>query len=209
MREDYTVTPLGTLSTGSSLGRSVPSQEGSQPGSNSELWRQRYVELSPIDTHQSESSTSGIEAANLILDTFMGIYLEIDLILHKAVDSLYYANSYHITWREMRRGTSSLLSGLDEWAQTATLHQVPPTASTPLLDLNRKQLLLNFYHHSVMMTIARPCLRRAGLRPKEQSQRSIEFDQRTAEMCVNAVLGFTSLLPETPNPTWLYGHGSW
>jgi hypothetical protein len=207
--EDYTVIPPGTMSASSSLNRGAPSQEGLQLYPNFGSLERGSIERLAIGSHRPESSTLGLATADSSPGTFMGSYLEINLILRKALDGLYSTSSAHISGKKMRRRTTSLLSTLEEWAQVALPHQTLPATSNPLLDMDRKPLLLSFYHYSVMITITRPFMRRTGLRSKEQSQKTIEFNKRTAETCVQAALGFTSLLPETPDPSWLCEHGPW
>lgn len=73
----------------------------------------------------------------------------------------------------------------------------------------REQLLLHFYYLSAKICITRPSLCRLDRRAEGRSEGSAEFNRRTAAACVQAALDLALLLPEPPDPRWIYEIGPW
>jgi len=73
----------------------------------------------------------------------------------------------------------------------------------------RDRLLLRFHYYSTKILITRPCLCRLERRIKGQSSKSANFNQNTAEACVQAAKGLTTLLPEQPDAEYIYRTGPW
>jgi hypothetical protein len=209
MQEDYTGTSLGTVSTSSSIHPRTPNNERSHSISQPNNPGRGPADASIVDSQHLKPITSETKAVKLEPVNFIERHKGIDHILRRALAGLYSANRAHISWKKMRKRTAALMSTLQEWAEAANLPQIPLTTPNISLDMDRAQLLLTLYYLSVMITITRPFLRRADLRSRNQSQRTIEFNKSTAEMCVQAALSFTSLLPDTPDPRWLYENGPW
>jgi hypothetical protein len=209
MQEYYTGTSLDTASTVSSTHRRTPDNERSHSIPQPNDPKREPTNASTIDGKHLKSITSETKIVKLESANFMERHKGIDHILRRALAGLYSANRTHISWKKMRKRTAALMSTLQGWAEAANLPRIPLTTPNLSVDMDRTQLLLTLYYLSVMITITRPFLRRADLRPRNQSQKTIEFNRSTAEMCVQAALSFTSLLPDTPDPSWLYENGPW
>lgn len=136
-------------------------------------------------------------------------YVEIDLIMHKVLSNLYSAPTAMQPWTQMQKRIMYLTAELEEWAMRAFPHGILGTTSILKARLRREQLLLYFYYYSAKICITRPCLCRLDLRVKGQSEESASFNLSKAEACIQAALDLTSLLPEAPDPPWLYKNGPW
>jgi hypothetical protein len=143
------------------------------------------------------------------LDQFSKAYTELDILQHKSLSNLYSARTAIQSWQHMQEEILMLSTELDDWALRALSHVPFGETSTAKPSLGREQLLLYFYYQSVKICITRPCLCRLDRRNKGQSDDSANFNQNTARACVQAALDLGSLLPEPPNPQWIYSNGPW
>lgn len=73
----------------------------------------------------------------------------------------------------------------------------------------RGLILLRFYYSSTKILITRPCLCRVGRKRRGSNPLSTDFDQNTADECVEAALDLTRLLLDEPDPIKLYEEGPW
>jgi hypothetical protein len=209
MQEDYTGNSLGTVSSISSTHQRTPDHERAHSIPKHNNPGRQSADIPIVESQHSKSITSETITFKPEPVNFTERHKGIDHILRRALVGLYSANRAHISWKKMRKRTAALMSTLQEWAEAANLPQIPLTTPNLSLNMDRAQLLLTFYYLSVMITITRPFLRRSDLRSRNQSQKTIEFNKSTAEMCVQAALSFTLLLPDTPDPRWLYENGPW
>ncbi|KAI4947324.1 hypothetical protein J4E91_006676 [Alternaria rosae] len=105
---------------------------------------------------------------------------------------------------------AELLRELEDWVKTA----LPPEdirASNwnQRPELNRERFLLRIYYWSTKVLITRPCLCRIERRISTESAKSMNFNNESAETCVNAARNMTMLFPEQPDTHFIYSQGPW
>ncbi|KAI8939159.1 hypothetical protein NX059_004993 [Plenodomus lindquistii] len=138
--------------------------------------------------------------------SFLNAHVEIDLILHKVLLTLYSPRTSDVSWKQTQKQIAALLAELEEWALQALPHGL--LASTALSDI-REHFSLYLHYGSAKIYITRPCLCRLDLRNKGQSEESAGFNRKTAETCVQAAIDMCSKFPKHPDPKWLYDKGPW
>jgi hypothetical protein len=200
-QKDCTV-PLLTCFTEGNSNVKKPKQDISRSQSKHSLSVSSFA--SGHDSMSFESTGAALDS-----DLFLSAWTELDIIQHKALTNLYSARTATKSWKHMQREISSLITELDKWVQQT----LPPKYFSPVFTgeqlLQRNKLLLFFYYQSVNICITRPCLCRLDRRIKGQSEESAKFNQRMANVCVQAALDLTSWLSEPTNPQWLYEKGPW
>ncbi|XPS72536.1 hypothetical protein M3J09_004698 [Ascochyta lentis] len=182
--------------------RSSPTPEGSTSRSN----------LIPPTLSSAQSqvrqSFNSIETVTNP-DSFLKAFVGLNLIQHKILSNLYSARPALHSWKRMQKEISSLTTELNEWALQALPHGLFSAATIADPSPGREQSVLRFCYLSATICITRPCLCRLDRRIKGQSEESVEFNWGTAEACVQAALDLALLLPEPPNPRWIYERGPW
>jgi hypothetical protein len=88
-------------------------------------------------------------------------------------------------------------------------NNVQTNLSNRNLGLTQEQLLLKMCYYSTKIIIMRPCLCRTEQRIKNESNTSADFNARSSAACVEAARQMTALLPEKPDPKWIYRMGPW
>lgn len=135
---------------------------------------------------------------------FLEAESKIGFIVQTALAKLYSVRAAITHWRDVHKAIVSLTSELDKWAQTTIPDDTGPT---PNLHSQRERLLLRFSYFSTRILVTRPCL----CPPKrriEAREESVGFDQKMAEVCVQAAQDLTQLLPEQPDIQWIR-EGPW
>jgi hypothetical protein len=102
-----------------------------------------------------------------------------------------------------------LLDELEQWAKSA-LHENSHSgnsAQRPFLD--RERFLLTIYYWSTKILITRPCLCRIERRISSESDQSVNFNAKAADICVNAAQEMAKLFPDQPDTSFIYSQGPW
>jgi hypothetical protein len=140
---------------------------------------------------------------------FLDAHIKIGLISRAAIKGLYSAHTANASWERIQKIITSLMRELDEWVTGA----LPGGSSSPNLDLTpdaqRERLLLEFHYNSTKILTTRPCLCRLERHIKSQGDSSLNFNQQTAEACVQAAHSLTRLFPDQPDPVYIYQKGPW
>lgn len=163
--------------------------------------------ISPPSSSASESFRHA--EGRLVAQPFLSEHVKISLITRKVLKNLYSARTASSSWERIQTLISSLTAELDHWAASAlTSGSGNPNTN---LDFNaqREQVLLSFHYHSIKIQITRPCLCRLERHIKGQSDGSANFNQKMAELCVQAALNLTMLLPDNIDPVAIYQKGPW
>jgi hypothetical protein len=159
--------------------------------------------------HSGISKSSNSTVTPPIAGSFLNAHIKISLTTRSVLKSLYSAHTANASWEYIQKVITSLMRELDEWATVA----LPGGSSSSNLDLTpdaqRERLLLEFHYNSTKLLITRPCLCRLDRRIRNQSDSSVNFNQQTAETCVQAAHSLTYLFPDQPNPVYIYQKGPW
>jgi hypothetical protein len=166
----------------------------------------------PVLHEKKQGGTSesfGHAKGRPIASPFLSEHVKISLITRKVLKNLYSARTASSSWEHIQTVISSLIAELDNWAASA----LPSGSGNPNSHLDfsaqREQVLLSFHYYSIKIQITRPCLCRLERRIQGQSDGSANFNQKTAESCVQAALDLTLLLPDLIDPVSLYQKGPW
>ncbi|CAI6342375.1 unnamed protein product [Periconia digitata] len=137
------------------------------------------------------------------------------LIIQKALELLYSPRASKKSWEQTQKAIAGLMEQLEEWEKAAfpdglVLELLTVnTAWTQSIELQRERVLLAFSLFSAQILVTRPCLCRLERRIQHQSIRSASFNQKMAETCIQAAQNLSLLLPDEPNPSWIYQIGPW
>ncbi|KAF2259417.1 hypothetical protein CC78DRAFT_585988 [Lojkania enalia] len=169
------------------------------------------ISLSTPSSPTSLASTTGSDSSRRwllrpIVGSFLDARARISQITQKVLAVLY---SPRNDWERVQKTIPHLLSELDEWAQTAIPDMLDSEVLKLEFKLQRNRLLLKFHYYSTRILITRPCLSRLERRVKGSSSKSSNLNTTSAEACVKAVADMTDLLPDVPEPAYIYKYGPW
>ncbi|KAJ9641099.1 hypothetical protein H2199_005767 [Coniosporium tulheliwenetii] len=154
--------------------------------------------------------TGGPQAVRVITDHFLKSHVELAVITGKLITELYTASSGERSWTQAQDKIRNLGKEIDYWREKAFPKQFnfsgPLSADIPFL---RERLTLGFFYYSAKMLAGRPCLYSINDRIEHQTMQSKEFNIDEARACVNAARAMVDLLPDKPDPVFLYKNGPW
>jgi hypothetical protein len=139
----------------------------------------------------------------------LGARVTVALIVQKALSKLYSPQASVDSWERIQQEIASLRSEMDQWAERAMLAGLAPSAPAEEPGPKRKRLILSFQYHSAKLLICRPCLCRIDRRIHNQSEGSANFNQQTAEACIEAAQSLTALFPDRPDLSFIYQQCPW
>jgi hypothetical protein len=139
----------------------------------------------------------------------MAAHIKMDLTTRTVLTRLYSARTANSTWEEIQTVIKSLLNEINEWATVALSGDLDSANANLDPTARRERLVLEAHYYSTKILITRPCLCRIDRHIKDQSESSDNFNQQTAETCVQAAQSLTHLLPDQPDPVYLYQNGPW
>lgn len=195
---DQCTVPLPSVAPGRQ-----PSYKNPAESINPMHWRR-------LNITSSRSDSSGRGNSNTVARTsFLGACVTMGLIVQKALSRLYSPRTAVDSWEQVQMQIDSLSNELDEWVAAALPALLKPANSIQEPGVQREQLLLSFQYHSAKLLIYRPCLCRIERHIVGQTNASAEFNQKTAEACVEAAQAVTRLLPDEPDQTFIYQQSPW
>ncbi|PVH93523.1 hypothetical protein DM02DRAFT_661868 [Periconia macrospinosa] len=151
---------------------------------------------------------SQVATENVSQSTFLGASAAMSIITEKALSKFYSPQTSVHSWKQIQKEIDVLSKELDEWA-TALPAGLRLVHSAYESRIQREQLLLSFQYHSAKVLIYRPCLCRLEQRITGQSKASADFNQKTAEACIQAAQAITTLLPDEPDLAFVYEQSPW
>ncbi|KAF2188537.1 hypothetical protein K469DRAFT_566173 [Zopfia rhizophila CBS 207.26] len=162
----------------------------------------------PSNSSVNSSSTPTLVPA--ISRSSLEARIKLGVITQKVLSELYSPGTATKSWESVHQKISLLTEELDQWAVS-----LPDGANFtwkgpgPDLKSQRDHTLLGFYYYSTKIIIMRPCLCRLERRIEHQTRSSANFNKRTAQACVEAAKSITRMLPDQPNPIYIYETGPW
>ncbi|KAF2703841.1 hypothetical protein K504DRAFT_507750 [Pleomassaria siparia CBS 279.74] len=190
-------------------------KDNRKPSRSSRSSRGGRYEYSTTSSGTSPTTSSGTSEAvsrsegRVVASPFLHAHIEIGLTTRKVLKKLYSARTSMVSWESIQSYIASLRRELDLWATSA----LSDAAESPHLGIDshsdREKILLGFHYHSMRILITRPCLCRLERRIHGQSHGSSNFNQRMAEDCVQSAQNLTLLLPDHPDPVYMYQKGPW
>ncbi|KAI4622305.1 hypothetical protein J4E83_005047 [Alternaria metachromatica] len=114
------------------------------------------------------------------------------------------------SWEYVQTKITELLKELEDWVKEALPPEdIRPSDWNRRPELNRERFLLRIYYWSTKVLITRPCLCRIERRISTESEKSMNFNSKSAETCVDAARSMTMLFPEKPDTHFIYSQGPW
>ncbi|KAF1945611.1 hypothetical protein EJ02DRAFT_451329 [Clathrospora elynae] len=155
------------------------------------------------------NSTSESDKKSTAEMRYFPTYINLTLISQKVLLSLYSPRTAVQSWENVQNKITELLNELEEWSKTALSGNVRPSTGSHLPHLDRERFLLKIYYWSTRILITRPCLCRIERRISSESDRSVNFNAKTAEICVEAAREMSKLFPDQPDTYFIYSQGPW
>ena len=153
------------------------------------------------DLHQA-TLTSPNDASCFLAITKLGV------LTNEVMSRLYRAGVSKATWAQVQNKITDFNARIEGW-----LRSLPP-----VLDFTKKQhdqqflrlrLRLGFAYYSTRTIINRPALCRIDRKMSGESGKAREHDRIAAARCVHSAQGVMEMLPNVPNPVYLYGVAPW
>jgi len=129
--------------------------------------------------------------------------------MQKALSKLYLPRVSLDRWDQIQKEILSLSKELDAWVSEAFPSGLSLANSIEESSGQREQLLLSFQYHGARLLIYRPCLCRLYQRIEGQSDVSAQFNQNSAEACVEAAHAIARLFPEELTLAFIYQKSPW
>lgn len=163
------------------------------------------VNPSPTEFLGPEVSQTPVPASNAL---YFLLQTKLSLITNEVLDQLYRPSVVTRSWAHVQLIISALTGKLEQWR----------TGLPSIFDFSRRQRDLHFrrhrmclglFYYSTAMIISRPCLCRMNRTMRPISEKSKEFERATAAKCVHAAKDMLDLLPNEPEPAFLYKVAPW
>jgi hypothetical protein len=183
----------------------------SQKESSDDSTHNDYLKRSdaPPTTDSGSFESSNSTTVPAPIQSLMTAHIKMDLTTRTVLTRLYSARTANSTWEDIQKAIKSLINELNEWATAALSGHMSSANANVDPTAQRERLLLEFHYYSTKILITRPCLCRLDQHIQDQSESSDNFNQQTAETCVQAALSLADLLPDQPDPVYLYQNGPW
>ncbi|KAJ4992890.1 hypothetical protein SVAN01_01594 [Stagonosporopsis vannaccii] len=134
--------------------------------------------------------------------------VSIAILTQKVLSGLYAPRTAIQSWQVIQSRIKDLLQELDEWSGRALSGTRSPGDSNSSQN-EREYMLLQMHYWSTKILITRPCLCRTERRIKNQSDDSATFNAGMAKICVASARALTGLLPDKPDPKFVYTKAPW
>jgi hypothetical protein len=140
---------------------------------------------------------------------FLDAHIMIGLITQDVLTHLYSQRMEVSSSGQMQAIIASLMTTLNSWARQALPRGFTVADYASDVHMERDRQIFVFYYYKTKILITRPCLQRLNAHNSDRSGESPEIIKRVAEDCVRAALDMASMLPELPDPRWIYETGPW
>jgi hypothetical protein len=173
-----------------------------------------------VDSHFSSDSDLGKAAPHLDLaeanaGSYFRAVVQLCTITQSITASLYTARTKVRSPDELHQDIVQLGQRLDDWLTKLPRDlnfQTHPDGSMALQDpFLRERRLLTFQFYSATILLTRPCLSsfEGSAKHAEETTIPADFTQRMAGTCVETAKAVVDLLPDQPQPRFLYEYGPW
>lgn len=134
-------------------------------------------------------------------------FVELTLIMRKAIDTLYSPGAAQRPWVEVESSILGLSEQIDSWFRK--LPDVFRFRDNHKDDrFARQRASLAFRYYSTRLTISRPCLRRLDRQPGKDREPNRPVDS-TATLGIDSACQMLALLPDEPDVIWLNRVSPW
>lgn len=168
--------------------------------------------LSDTDSGKT-SPPHGVAEANE--DSYFKAAVQLCIVTQRITESLYTVGTKIRSHNDLHQDIIQLGRRLDDWLMKLPRHlhfQTHPHGSTTSQDpFLRERTMLAFQFCSAKILLTRPCLSSFTVSAKhaEETAIPVDFTQRMAGVCVETAKTVVGLLPDQPQPHFLYEFGPW
>ncbi|KAF2190426.1 hypothetical protein K469DRAFT_559877 [Zopfia rhizophila CBS 207.26] len=172
------------------------------------------VVTSPTSTSSMDVSTAPAQVCQPNTGSYFKALVQISIITQNIPSALYSAGTMIKSWEEIQQSVTELTKRLDHWvlALPAEFNFQQQHSRSKESDLEsqthtRERMLLGFYYFSAKILLTRPCLGRLGQGSK--GNMTDTYVCRMTQACIDAAKATANILPDCPDPLFLYQTGPW
>ena len=163
----------------------------------------------------SQANPADASLRSIVPEANSGSYfkatVQLTTITQSILTSLYTAGTKIRSPDDLQHGILQLGQRLDDWVAKLPLefsfHTHRPGWSTSQMPFHRERTLLTFQFCSAKILLTRPCM--SSLKGVGKQAPTADFARRMASMCVNSAKAVVDILPDLPQPRFLYEFGPW
>ena len=177
----------------------------------------RDYDQSPSSRSTSDKLSDGVESSGpqsdlrLATPSDASCFLamtRLGVLTNEVMGRLYRASVSNDTWAQVQDKITDFNARIDGWLQSLP----------PILDFTKRQrdqqflrhrLHLGFAYYSTRTIINRPALCRVDRKISGESGKAREKDRIAAAKCVHSAQAVSEMLPNVPDPVYLYGVAPW
>ncbi|KAE8375444.1 fungal-specific transcription factor domain-containing protein [Aspergillus bertholletiae] len=155
--------------------------------------------------HHGQAAYNAVDLLTPNTSLYFLCLVDLGLIMRESIDTLYAPGAARKPWREVEMSISTLNNKVDSWLSRL------PTAfhfTHGHLAFERQRSCLAFRFYSAKILITQPCLSRLT-----QKAPAVEipgtFCNTMAIMCVDLARQMLDILPDSPEPSWIYHVSPW
>ncbi|KAL8717079.1 MAG: hypothetical protein Q9225_005646 [Loekoesia sp. 1 TL-2023] len=200
-KEPYEATAVRLLRRLSTEDESSTEVSASTPSSVSS----RATPWSPNDSPMPRSTPTSITPNNglFFLCSTKLVALEDDICKH-----LYRPHVMNQSWAVVQSNMLRFQKRLQKW-RSALPAVFDFTRNQQDQSYVRQRMYLGFSYYSTVIITNRPCLCKIDERIPNESRRGRDIDRTSAASCVYAAKSLVDMLPDKPNPVWMYQVSPW
>lgn len=141
--------------------------------------------------------------------------VQLCVITQSILVTLYTAGTKIRSPDDLQQDIVQLDQRLDDWLARLpaefNFQIYPPGSTTSQTQTQRERTLLTFQFYSAKILLTRPCLR--GLEGNgggaQDAMAQVDFTRRMADICVDTAKAVVDMLPNQPQPRFIYEYGPW
>ncbi|KAF2447068.1 hypothetical protein P171DRAFT_409437 [Karstenula rhodostoma CBS 690.94] len=173
-----------------------------------------FSDSRPTSGGHSDRSPPNFGLAEANSGSYFKAVVQLCVISQSILTSLYSAGTMIRSPNDLQQDIFQIGKQIDDWAASLPMNfnfQAPcNNVSTPDNTTFRQRTMLAFQFCSAKILLTRPCLNGLGKSDKEHREgSSASFLRRMAVACVEAAKMEVDLLPDQPQPRFVYEFGPW
>lgn len=164
----------------------------------------------PGSTPQQQLISTGAETIVPNISLYFLHLIDLVLIIRQSIQALYAPEMARKSWTGVELAISFLNRKADAWLSGLPSAFRFRETSQGNWDFDRQTLSLALRFYSTKILILQPCLSRFSRKPSNVSTEILgRYCNDLATLCVDSACDMLDLLPDHPNPVWLYRLSPW
>ncbi|KZF22426.1 hypothetical protein L228DRAFT_239393 [Xylona heveae TC161] len=135
--------------------------------------------------------------------------IQLSMLTREVLSRLYSAGISSLSWATVQKTMQDMHQKLQKWKSELPSEFDFMLADQKDVSFTRQRICLGFAYYSVVMITHRPCLCRIERRIPRESGQSKHFNNSAAQDCVNGAVRMMGLLPDDPDPSFIYRYAPW